>query len=233
VKLAIMQPYLFPYLGYFQLINSVDLFVVYDDVQFIKGGWINRNRILLNSIAHMFSFPVKKTPLSHKICERHFTEDFDTIAKRFLKTLEVAYRGAPAYSDTVKLITAILDSEDLNVASIISRSMRIICDYLSIETEFILSSEIEKDETLKGQDRVIEINRILGSTHYINPIGGMELYSKEAFRKAGIELSFLRMRPVVYKQYNNEFVPNLSIIDVMMFNSREEIKELLGEYDLL
>ena len=233
MKLAIMQPYLFPYLGYFQLINSVDLFMVYDDVQYIKGGWINRNRILLNGLAHMFAFPVKKGPLSYQIRERYFAEDFNLIAKRFLKTLEVAYRGAPGYSETVQLITDILASDDLNIASFISRSLRIICDYLSIETRFILSSEIDKDPLLKGQDRVIEINRLLGSTHYMNPIGGMELYSKEAFQKAGIELSFLRMRPLIYKQFNNEFVPDLSIIDVMMFNLREKIRELLGEYDLL
>jgi len=233
VKLAIMQPYLLPYLGYFQLINSVDLFVIYDDVQYIKGGWINRNRILLEDRDHLFTFPVKKRSLNDQIFDRNFGDDFPIFVKRFKRTLEVAYGNAPGYLDAMSLITKVLDSDDLNIARFISRSMIIICDYLSIETKFILSSKIEKDPVSKGQDRVIEINRLLGSTHYINPIGGMELYSKEAFRKAGIELSFLRMRPVIYKQYGDEFVPNLSIIDVMMFNSREKIKELLGEYDLL
>jgi len=233
VKLAIMQPYLFPYLGYFQLINSVDLFVVYDDVQYIKGGWINRNRILLEDRDYLFTFPVKKGSLDDRIYERYFSDDFPIFAKRFKRTLEVAYRDAPNYLDAMSLITKVLDSDDLNIARFISRGLRIICDYLSIEAKFILSSEIEKDPALKGQDRVIEINRLLGSTHYINPIGGMELYCKEVFRKAGIELSFLKMRPLIYKQYGDEFVPNLSIIDVMMFNSREKIKELLGEYDLL
>jgi len=228
-----MQPYFFPYLGYFQLINSVNLFVIYDDVQYIKGGWINRNRILLEDRDYLFTFPVKKGCLNDQIFDRNFGDDFPIFVKRFKRTLEVAYGNAPEYLDAMSLITKVLDSDNLNIARLISRSLRIICDYLSIETKFIMSSKIEKDETLKGQDRVIEINRLLGSTHYINPIGGMGLYSKEAFRKAGIKLSFLKMRPVIYKQYDNEFVPNLSIIDVMMFNSREKIKELLGEYDLL
>jgi len=236
VKLAIMQPYLFPYLGYFQLINSVDLFVVYDDVQYIERGWINRNNILLEGKSFAFSMPVKKGKRSQYISERFIGNDFQAFEKKFKETIRHAYKNAPHYINVFNIVTEILNLDNLDnikVSNFISRSLRIICDYLSIETKFIMSSEIEKDETLKGQDRVIEINRLLGSTHYINPIGGMELYCKEVFRKAGIELSLLKMRPVIYKQYDNEFVPNLSIIDVMMFNSREKIKELLGEYDLL
>jgi hypothetical protein len=232
-EVTLMQPYLFPYLGYFQLISMSDMFVIHDDVQFIKGGWINRNRILLGDRDKLFTLPIQKASSDLEINKRNFAPSFKEHKDKFKRLLEMAYYKAPYCSSVKELISEVLESEVRDIAVFISRSMRIICDYLSIETKFILSSEIEKDETLKGQDRVIEINQLLGSTHYINPIGGMELFSKEAFRKAGIELSFLRMRPVVYKQYNNEFVPNLSIIDVMMFNSREEIKELLGEYDLL
>ena len=232
-EVVLMQPYLFPYLGYFQLISISDLFVIHDDVQFIKGGWINRNRILLRNQDKLFTFPVQKASSEFRISMRNFAPGFKEHKDKFKKLLEMAYSKAPYYSSVKEVINEVLENEDHNIAIFISRSLRIICDYLSIETKFIMSSEIEKDETLKGQDRVIAINRLLGSKHYINPIGGMELYSKEAFRKTGIELSFLRMRPVIYKQYDNEFAPNLSIIDVMMFNSREKIKELLGEYDLL
>lgn len=232
-EVVLMQPYLFPYLGYFQLISISDLFVIHDDVQFIKGGWINRNRILLEDRDKLFTFPIQKASSDLEINKRNFAPGFKEHKDKLKRLLEIAYSRAPYYNSVIEVINEVLECEDLNIEVFILKSLRIVSDYLSISTEFIMSSEIEKDETLKGQDRVIEINRLLGSTHYINPIGGMELYSKEAFRKAGIELSFLRMRPVIYKQYDNEFVPNLSIIDVMMFNSREKIKELLGEYDLL
>lgn len=234
MKLAIMQPYIFPYLPYFQLISAVDTFVIYDDVQFMKGGWINRNNILLRGKAHLFSFGVKKQE-SHllNINKRHFSQNFENEKKKFLATLEQSYKMAPFFTSVYSLIEYIMSFVNINISSFAENSIQKISEYLGLSTSFIRSSAVEKDSSLKAETKVIAINKALGSKCYINPIGGFELYSKDSFRSNEISLFFLKTRPVTYLQFNNEFVPNLSIIDVMMFNSIAEIRNLLVQYDLI
>jgi hypothetical protein len=235
MKLAIMQPYLFPYFGYFQLINTVDKFIIYDDVQYIKGGWINRNRILLNTQAHLFTFSIKNDSTFLNINQRYFTNKLDKEKEKFFKIVDSAYSKAPFYSSTKKLLECILLTDELNVSvsDMITQSLILICNYLDISTQFYTSSEIDKDNTLKGEERVIAINKCLGSKHYINSIGGETLYSKDVFKENGITLSFIKPKLVEYKQFENQFVPWLSIIDVLMFNSVEKIREMLKEYELI
>lgn len=232
MKLAIMQPYLFPYFGYFQLISIVDKFIIYDDVQYIKGGWINRNRILLNTQAHLFTFSVKNDSAFLNINQRYFTNKFDKEKQKFLKIVYSAYSKAPFYLNIRKLLERILFTEELNISNMITQSLMLICNYLDIGTQFYISSEINKDNTLKGEERVISINKCLGSKHYINSVGGKTLYSKDVFKENGIKLSFIKPKLVEYKQFENQFVPWLSIIDVLMFNSVEKIREMLQEYEL-
>jgi hypothetical protein len=233
MKLAIMQPYLFPYFGYFQLINIADKFIIHDDVQYIKGGWINRNKILLNKQAYLFTFSIKKDSAFLNINQRFFTDNFDKERKKFFNIVESTYRKAPFYSNTKKLLECILFTDELNISDMITQSLILICNYLDIGTQFYISSEIDKDNTLKGEERVIGINKCLGSKHYINSIGGETLYSKDVFKENGITLSFIKPKLVEYKQFENQFVPWLSIIDVLMFNSVEKIRELLKEYELI
>jgi len=233
MKVGIMQPYFMPYIGYFQLINAVDKFVLLDDVQYINRGWINRNGILMNGKELMFTLPVKKAARHLKINERFFARSFKDETEKFKKSIYYAYHKAPYYNEVKEVLRDIFNNNSLNASKFICNSLTTICKHLDIKTLIYKSSEIVKNETLKKQDRIIDINKIMKSTNYINPIGGTQLYSKEAFESNNIELNFLKTKCIVYKQYNNEFIPNLSIIDVMMFNSKEKVKELLKGYELI
>ena len=232
MKLGIMQPYLFPYIGYFQLIAMVDTFVIHDDVQYIKAGWINRNRILVNDRPRYVTLPVRKGPTSLAINERVFADAFESDKKKMLRQIEDAYRKAPCFDTVFPLLEDSLAGAERNVSAFVVGTLQACCRYLKIETPFVLSSETVRFDDLKGQDRVLEINAFLGATHYINTIGGKELYDRDQFMRRGLKLSFLRLRPIRYRQFAGEYVANLSIIDVMMFNRVEKIASLLQEYDL-
>lgn len=227
MKIGIMQPYLFPYIGYFQLINAVDKFVIYDDVQFIKNGWINRNRILVNGKASYFTFRLKKASTFDKINQREFTEQLPIDIMKFLKGLEISYRKAPYFELVYALISKAVQFKNINVADSVTHSLRTICDYIGIQTEFALSSQMQIPDGLHAQDRVIWISKALGATEYINMASGVALYDRKTFTVNGIKLCFLQPQLRPYPQFKYEFVPNLSIIDVMMFNSKEEILQIL------
>lgn len=228
-KLAIMQPYLFPYLGYFQVMNAVDEYVIYDDVNFIKGGWINRNSLLVNGKPTLFSAALTQASPHKLINEITIQDDF----KKILKTISLAYGRAPYYEPVYELVSRICNFQDKNLAAFITNSFREIAAYLDIATKLIVSSTLDKDNSLRAQDKVIHICERLQATTYINAIGGVELYDKTAFTEHGIELYFLKTNVVTYEQYGKDFVPNLSIIDVLMFNSKESIRQMLEEYVLV
>jgi hypothetical protein len=231
-KLAIMQPYFLPYIGYFQLMRAVDVFVVYDDVQFMKGGWIERNRMLVNGAPHWFGLTLEKA--SHKLAinQRFFAADIEGQKKALLYKVHCAYAKAPHYAETMALLEEILANDERNVAAMLARQLRILCRHLGIETELRLASEMVKNDDLGGEARVIDMAQRLGADHYVNAAGGQALYSRENFAHHGIRLSFLQSRPVVYRQYAHDFVPWLSILDVLMFNSVEQTRELLLACDL-
>lgn len=232
MKLGIMQPYFIPYLGYWQLLNAVDKYVVYDDVNFIKGGWVNRNRILLNGEPRYINIQMEGASANKLINEIGVTDN-KKIFNKELRVIEAAYYKAPNFEEGYSMMKELFECGETNLASFLFLSIQKICEYLGVETEIILSSKMDKDCTLKGQDKVISICKLLNADTYYNAIGGKELYSKEAFIKEGIELKFLRCGNISYKQAGDGFVPNLSILDVIMFNSREEISALLGEYELI
>lgn len=230
MKLGIMQPYFFPYLGYWQLINAVDKYVVYDDVAFIKGGWISRNNILLEGHKYMITLPLDNPSSFRNINQIDITSREVQRAK-VIRTLEAAYRKAPYYETIMPMINNLI-MESKSISELNYNSIIQIDDYLGIETEIILSSDLKKNNELKGQEKVLHICKLLGADMYLNAVGGKELYSSDAFFDKGIELRFLKMSEVNYKQYNDEFVPGLSIIDVLMFNSVDKVIELLNQYTL-
>lgn len=232
MKIGIMQPYFLPYLGYWQLMNAVDRYVIYDDVNYIKGGRINRNAILVNNSAQNINLLLCKASPNRHINEITLLND-EISRNKLLKTFEMAYHKAPFWLDVKPIINEIFEFPNLNLAHFLKNSFEIIGQYLGITTQLILSSSIEKDNELKGEWKVYEICKKLNATEYYNSIGGFELYSKEKFIEQGIKLSFLKMKSIQYRQFNDGFVPNLSIIDVMMFNSKEQIKNLMMEYELL
>lgn len=232
MKLGIMQPYFMPYIGYWQLMNLVDRYVIYDDVNFIKGGWINRNRILVNGAPKYFNVPMLGSSSNILINEVRVDHN-EAVIRKSLRSIEGAYRKAPYFDIVNPMLKEILWCGEDNIAKYIEHSFRVICKYLDIKTELVVSSDLDKDNTLKGQDKVLAICRLLGATEYYNAIGGQELYSYEVFREHGLQLNFVETKDIVYQQFDNEFQPNLSMIDVMMFNPRDRIKEYLEAYTLI
>jgi len=228
-----MQPYFMPYIGYFQLMQAVDEFVVYDNIQFTKRGWIQRNRILMNGTDYMFSLPVKKNSDYLDICERQLADSFAVERKKILRRIESAYRKAPIFTSVISVIEQCFNYEDRNLFKFIYNSLLLVCEYLGIASKIVISSELARNNELKNQDKVIDICELMKAKSYINTIGGQALYSKEKFLEKGIELKFIKSKPITYKQFDNEFIPWLSIIDVMMFNSKEQIKEMLKEYEII
>ncbi len=232
MKIGIMQPYIFPYIGYFQLINAVDKFVIYDDVNFINKGWINRNRMLNNGKDSLFSIPLKEASQNKLINE--INVNWDGIWKsKFLKTLEQCYKKAPFYQVAISLIEQTLNVDDEPISKVIEYNLRLTCEYLGITSEIVSSSAIYQNTHLKAQERILDICLQEKATQYINPIGGLELYDKWVFEAQNINLNFIKSKPVEYTQFKNEFVPWLSIVDVLMFNSKETIKEFLNNYELV
>lgn len=228
MKLAIMQPYMFSYIGYFQLINVVDTFVLFDDVNFISKGWINRNNILLNGTRHLITLELRSPSIFKHINQIEVGKN----SHKILSTIYHAYAKAPHFKKVFPFIEDCLLQEEQNLAAFVAYCIKAVAKYLNLETSFVLSSDLRKNNSQKGQDKVISICHLLSASHYINPIGGIELYSGDTFEKENIKLSFLRSRNIVYKQFNNEFVPNLSIIDILMFCPAEAIQAFLKEYDL-
>ena len=232
VKLGIMQPYFLPYIGYWQLLNAVDQYVIYDDVNFINRGWINRNRILINGKTAYFNLPVLGASQNKLIREIKVNHD-KKLKDKNLKTIELAYKKAPYFSAVFPEVKRIMESEEESLSGFILDSIKIICSYLGIHTELFVSSSLKKNNALKGQDKVLEICSVMGAAEYYNAIGGQKLYSYEKFAEQGIHLYFLKSDDIEYAQFNNEFQQNLSILDVMMFNSVSEIREILEKYTLI
>lgn len=228
-SIAIMQPYLFPYIGYFQLIKAVNTFIAYDDVHYIKQGWINRNFILLNGRKYLFTLQVISASSFKLINQTAVGGNMSDL----IKTLHHCYRKAPYFNKVFPLIEDCLNHPDRNLANYVVNSIRQIAIYLNIETRILNSSDLVKDNTLHAQEKVLNICKIMKAGSYINAIGGRNLYSKVDFDRNNIILYFLKSRDIEYRQFDNLFVPNLSIIDVLMFNAIDEVKNFLKQYDLI
>lgn len=232
MKIAIHQPYLFPYLGYFQLIGAVDRFVVADNLQYIKNGWINGNRTLFGGGERIISLPVKRDSQYLNINQRFFAEPFAQYKQEFLNKLQNDYRKAPYFKDVFPLLQLIMSFEDRNVASFVTNQLKLLMEYLGIDTTLYISSAFINANGLHCQDWVIAAAKAFSADHYVNSSGGAELYDRAVFETHGIKLSFLKPGDIKYKQFGNDFIENLSIIDVMMFNSREEVHVMLNKYEL-
>lgn len=229
MRLGIMQPYFMPYIGYWQLLNAVDTYVVYDDVNYINRGWINRNNILISGSSYMFSIMLKKASQNKLINEIEIVDDFSKLKKQ----IEFAYKKAPYYDSISVLLNKIFDCPNMNLSEFLLNSMRVVCDYLNINTTLIKSSDVKKDNTLHAESKILDICRVLKADVYYNAIGGQSLYNKDVFKTNGIDLKFLKPEIMPYKQFKNDFVAGLSIIDVLMFNSAEKTNAMLDGYVLV
>lgn len=228
-----MQPYFLPYIGYFQLMAAVDKFVVYDDIEYTKKGWINRNRILLNGGDTFITLPLRKDSDYADVRERYLADSWPLERKKLLQRVAALYRKAPYFDQAFALFERSVSSEERNLFSFILASLIEVRDYLGIETPMVVSSTLGIDRGLKAQARVLATCKRIGCGTYVNPIGGLELYSSTDFAAEGIQLRFLRSTPHQYPQLGGDFVPWLSILDVVMFNSKAECTRLLKEsYEL-
>lgn len=231
MKLAVMQPYFFPYLGYFQLIHAVDKFVVYDDVNYITRGWVNRNRILASGKDKMVTLPLRGASQNKKINEIEVLLDTKWL-KKTSRTLDMAYSKAPYFSQVRDLVMVVLESGIGNLSGFLSNGISLVAGYLGVTTKIIPTSTCYGNVGLARQDRLIDICKQERAEEYINSLGGLELYSKEEFDNQGIQLGFLKPHLLEYAQFSEEFIPGLSIIDVMMHNSTDDIIAMINDYEL-
>jgi hypothetical protein len=230
MKLAIMQPYFFPYIGYFQLIHAVDKFIFYDDVNFIKNGWINRNRILLNGESHFLTVQLKEASSYKIINDVQFTDN----RLKLVKTLEQAYKKAPFFNLVMPFLFDCLTVKTSKISDLAQYSVIQTCKYLDIERQFEQSStSYSSTKGLEKAERLKQICLINKSDQYYNPVGGQTIYTRNDFLNQNISLFFVESLTTEYKQYGFDFVPSLSIIDVLMFVERESIKTMLDHYRLL
>ncbi|MBR5042780.1 MAG: WbqC family protein [Bacteroidales bacterium] len=238
MTLAGNQPYFLPYFPYWQLIAAADTFLVSDDYAYIKAGWVNRNRILVNGRPQYFRLEVQHSVDSRLIMDKRIVP-IDVITK--LQTIEMAYHAAPFFAQGYGLMERIFSYQGDKLIDILELSIKEICAYLGITTKFIRTSSLEGNSLFRREYRVYDFCSRLGADRFINAIGGQALYSKEEFKARGVTLNFIHstMPPydqsLHYSRYStkNAFVPGLSVLDAIMFNSREALHDMLGMYELI
>ncbi len=232
MKLAIMQPYFLPYIGYWQLIHAVDRFVIYDDVTYIKGGWINRNRLLINGKPTYIT-----VPLVHASSYKYI---YDTILhpslnwrKKLLKTIRNTYRKTAYFSNVYPIVEKLINHETNNLSDFLANQLQTLSTFMGIKTEFVLTSRIYDNCSLSGEERIIDICKRERAKTYINPEGGQTLYNSSVFRAAGMDLCFIVMRVLPYRQRSANFTPYLSIIDALMEIGPINIKNHLAAFSIV
>ena len=230
-----MQPYFFPYIGYFQLMNLVDKWIVFDTVQYIYHGWINRNRILHPTSGWQFVIVPLETH-SHNIIIKDvkITEQIEWKTK-ILGQLTHYKKIAPFYSQTIEIISECFECKEKNISKFNVNILSVISNYLDIEFKYEFHSEMHtKLEVVEDPgDWALKISEVMNATQYVNPIGGKDLFDKNKFIEKGITLNFLEQNKFEYNQKREYFEKNLSIIDILMWNSKAQIRELLNGFTLI
>jgi hypothetical protein len=226
MKLGIMQPYLFPYIGYFSLISKVDKFVFLDDVNYIKRGWINRNRLIFSGQVSYFTIPLESASQNNLIYEIKIHQN-NFWQKKLKKTLFESYKKAPFYKNVSALFEEVLFTEEQSLSEVAKTSIIATTQYLGIPHNFVLSSSLYKNTSILGQDRILDICLKESAEKYWNLPGGRELYSLEKFKQNKIALEFVEPNFIAYPQFSKDFNPGLSIIDVMMHNSIDDVRSML------
>jgi hypothetical protein len=227
-SIAIMQPYFFPYIGYFQLINYVDVMVIYDNIQYTKKGWVNRNKLIDGDQVYNISIPLKKASSKLNINERHLSYQWPKQKVKIIKKITNSYKKSKYFDNTINLIENIFEFNDQRLDNFLFNSIQSLANSLNIKTKIIRSSEIElNSEILKGTDRVIEIIKLLKGKRYVNPISGENLYDKKLFNKKGIRLNFIETSFNMIDNDANTINSHLSIIHQMMNISKNDFKKEL------
>jgi hypothetical protein len=232
MKLAIMQPYYFPYIGYWQLIHAVDRFAIYDDVNYIKGGWVNRNRILINGEPIYVMASLHQASPNKLICDTGL-QPSAVWRNKLVRMVETTYRKSPYFAEVFPVVEQLIRHETDKLSDYLAYQLQALAAFIGINTEFIVTSRCYENNHLSGQARILDICAQEGAATYINPQGGQALYDHVAFAQSGVDLKFLIPSTIEYKQFGSIHVPWLSIIDVMMFNSQSQLRTLLNKYELV
>jgi WbqC-like protein family len=235
MKIALMQPYFFPYVGYFQLIAAVDRFVLFDDAQYMKGGWINRNRILKpHGGPQYINLPVIKHGSRAPIKEIRAKGGYDWKAL-VLRQLEHYRKKAPFFHSVIGLLEECFAFDEVCVTQLNGHYLRAICAYVGLPFQIEVSSKLQLnyDEVATADDWTLAVSRGLGATEFVNPIGGAKLFEENKFTRHDIKLTFLRAQLPEYDQRMGTFEPALSIIDVLMFNDRQTTRKMFGAATLI
>lgn len=222
-RIAVMQPYFLPYIGYFQLMASVDRFVVFDDVNYITRGWVNRNRMLIDGRPHWFTLPLRDASQNRLICETTLLPE-RAWRDKLLRSFRLAYARAPGLVPTMALLERVLGCETLALDVFLLHSLQQLAEHLALDTEIVPSSRGYGNAGLRGQQRILDICSRERATSYLNAPGGQALYDAEAFAAAGVRLEFIAPRLPVYPQGRSEHVAGLSIIDTLMFNELAQVR---------
>jgi hypothetical protein len=229
MKLGIMQPYFFPYLGYFDLINRSDSWVVFDSAQYIRHGWVNRNRILHPTTGWQYIIvPLKKHERETPINQIE-TQPYEQWAPRILGQMQHYKKKAPGYAIASGLVEDCLAQGETNLARLNATTLRKTCEILGIPFNSKTFSEMKLDHgPVNGPgDWALRISEAVHATEYINPLGGMELFDPAAFGASGIKLTIQEPFEFQYECRGYQFEPGLSVIDALMWNSPETVREHL------
>ncbi|MGE7947219.1 WbqC family protein [Lysinibacillus sp. NPDC093688] len=232
MRVAIMQPYFFPYIGYFSLLQAADMFVILDTVQFQRKSWMKRNKIItFKGGSTYIELPVKKAPLDTLINQIVINNEIDWKTTLFSQLL--VYKKAPFYNETINTVNSVLNEDTNKLVDINKNILLEISNYLRLDCEIVVFSEMKiKVEDVNSADEwALNISKALNATEYINPPGGVSFFNKQKYKDSNIELKFIKNKLRQYKQFHFNFIPGLSMIDVMMFNSKEEIRTMLTDYD--
>jgi hypothetical protein len=232
MRIAVMQPYLFPYLGYFQLLHSVDTFVLLDDVAFIPKGWINRNQLLVGQKAHLFTIPLAGGSQNRLIKDIVLQPD-DRAQRKLLTTIRQEYQAAPEFKWVFPLVEQVLLSSEKEITLLVLSSLLQVNAYVKLPVPIVRSSELTKDAQATGQARIIAICQSLGAHEYVNMVGGAALYAAAEFARHEIKLRFLQPTLTPYPQKKGPFVPGMSVIDLLMYNEVAKVRELFQQAVLL
>lgn len=234
MKLGIMQPYFFPYIGYFQLINAVDKWIVFDIVQYKRHHWINRNRILHPKAgAQNIIVPLRKHSREALIREIEMADE-QGWRLRIIAQLEHYKKKAPFYKETIDFLEECFAMRTESLSEFNTATLKMVCERLDIAFDYAVCSELnfELNDISAPGDWALRISKQLEAEEYINPETGREIFDSAKFEKSGVKLKFLAPKLSAYMQKGCEFVPGLSIIDVMMWNSSEDIKAMLSDFTI-
>lgn len=235
MKLGIMQPYFFPYLGYFSLIKNTDHFVFFDTPQYERRSWMNRNRILnINGDVNYITVPLVKAPQKTAIKDM-IVDNTQDWPESMIAKMGLYKKKAPYYEETVKFFRSVLKEKYHSLADLNVKTTIATCEYLGIEQRFDVFSKMDLSigPVSQPDEWALEITKAMSYDTYINPPGGTAFFRKELYTKNGIDLKFLKINLQPYIQCIGRFESSLSIIDAMMFNSKETIRNMLDEYELL